>query len=39
MDELIEDHVREHVAHPALSEEARAEGAEELIAAIRRYAK
>ncbi|MFN3521963.1 MAG: metal/formaldehyde-sensitive transcriptional repressor [Phenylobacterium sp.] len=39
MDELIEDHVREHVAKPGLSEEARAEGAEELIAAIRRYAK
>lgn len=39
MDELIEEHVREHVAHPGLSEAARAEGAEELIAAIRRYAK
>ena len=39
MDELIEDHVHEHVAHPALSEEARAAGAEELIAAIRRYAR
>jgi DNA-binding FrmR family transcriptional regulator len=39
MDELIEDHVREHVAHPQLSASARAEGAEELIAAIRRYAK
>jgi FrmR/RcnR family transcriptional regulator, repressor of frmRAB operon len=39
MDELIEDHVREHVAHPKLSASARAEGTEELIAAIRRYAK
>ena len=39
MDELIEDHVREHVAHPGLSDEARADGAEELVAAIRRYAK
>lgn len=39
MDGLIEDHVREHVAHPGLSADERAEGAEELIAAIRRYAK
>jgi DNA-binding FrmR family transcriptional regulator len=39
MDELIEDHVREHVAHPKLSADERAAGAEELIAAIRRYAK
>lgn len=39
MDELIEDHVREHVAHPGLSDEARSRGAEELVAAIRRYAK
>ena len=28
MDELIEDHVREHVAHPKLSAAARAEGAD-----------
>ena len=39
LDELIEDHVREHVAHPDLSPDERAEGAEDLIAAIRRYAK
>jgi len=39
MDELIEDHVREHVAKPDLTHEARAAGAEELIAAVRRYAK
>lgn len=39
MDELIEDHVREHVAHPDLDAAERAAGAEELIAAIRRYAK
>ena len=39
MDELIEDHVREHVARPGLSAADRATGAEELIAAIRRYAK
>lgn len=39
MDEIIEDHVREHVAHPGLDDDARATGAEELLAAIRRYAK
>ena len=39
MDELVEDHLREHVAHPDLSPAARAAGADELIAAIRRYSK
>ena len=39
MDELVEDHVREHVARPDLSDAQRAAGAEELIAAVRRYAK
>lgn len=39
MDELIADHVREHVARPDLSDAVRAEGADELIAAIRRYGK
>lgn len=39
LDELVEEHIREHVAHPGLDDAARAEGAEELIAAIRRYAK
>lgn len=39
MDELIEDHVREHVARPGLSDHSRAEAAEELIAVVRRYAK
>jgi DNA-binding FrmR family transcriptional regulator len=39
MDELIEDHVREHLARPGLSDEMRAEAADELIAAVRRYAK
>lgn len=39
MDEIIESHVREHVAHPDLAPEDRAAGAKELIAAIRRYAK
>jgi len=39
LDELIEDHLREHVARPGLSDEARTAGAEELIAAVRRYSK
>jgi len=39
MDEIIEDHLLEHVAHPELDDAARAKGAEELIAVIRRYAK
>ena len=39
MDELVEDHVREHVARPDLSDAERAAGAEELIAAVRRYAR
>ena len=38
MNELIEDHLREHVAAPGLDDEARAAGAEELLAVIRRYA-
>jgi Uncharacterized protein conserved in bacteria len=39
MDELLEAHLREHVAAPELDADARQQGAEELIAAIRRYAK
>ena len=39
MDEIIEDHAREHVANPALSDEERNKGVEELIEAIRRYSK
>lgn len=39
MDELIEDHVREHVARPGLGQAERAEAADELIAVIRRYGK
>jgi DNA-binding FrmR family transcriptional regulator len=38
-EQLIEEHVREHVAKPGLSQEQRAEGAEELIEAVRRYSK
>jgi DNA-binding FrmR family transcriptional regulator len=39
MDKIIEAHVREHVAGPDLRDDERAAGAEELIAAIRRYSK
>ena len=39
MDEIIEDHAREHVANPALSEHERNKGVEELLEAIRRYSK
>lgn len=39
LDQIVEAHVREHVAKPGLSETERAQGAEELIAAIRRYGK
>ncbi|WP_075790587.1 metal/formaldehyde-sensitive transcriptional repressor [Massilia putida] len=39
MAEVIEDHVREHVAASDLSEAARAEGASELLDVIRAYLK
>ncbi|OJY71056.1 MAG: transcriptional regulator [Sphingobium sp. 66-54] len=39
MDELVEEHVREHVARPGLTDAQRAQGADELVAAIRRYSK
>lgn len=39
MDEIVEDHVREHVARPGLGDDERTAGAEELIAVIRRYVK
>ncbi|MDE0948260.1 MULTISPECIES: metal/formaldehyde-sensitive transcriptional repressor [Sphingobium] len=39
MEELIEQHMREHVACPGLSDEARAAAAEEMLALIRRYGK
>lgn len=39
MDELVEDHMQEHVLRPGLTDDERARGAEELLAAIRRYAK
>ncbi|MBP1807021.1 metal/formaldehyde-sensitive transcriptional repressor [Rubellimicrobium aerolatum] len=39
MDELIEDHLREHVARPGLADAERARAADELAAIIRRYGK
>lgn len=39
MDELIEAHAREHVARPGLTDEQRQQGLEEVLEAIRRYAK
>lgn len=39
LDQIIEEHIREHVARPDLDAEARRIGADELIAAVRRYAK
>lgn len=39
MDEIIEDHAREHVANPSLSDEERSKGVGELLEAIRRYSK
>jgi len=39
MDELIEAHAREHVARPGLTDSERSQGLEEVLEAIRRYAK
>jgi FrmR/RcnR family transcriptional regulator, repressor of frmRAB operon len=39
MEEILETHLREHVAAPDLTPAARAHGADEVLAAIRRYAK
>lgn len=39
MDGLIEEHMREHVVHADLTHEERLQGAEELLSAMRRYAK
>ncbi|MBB5714861.1 metal/formaldehyde-sensitive transcriptional repressor [Sphingomonas aerophila] len=39
MDEIIADHVEAQVARPGLTDEERAEGADELLAVIRRYSK
>jgi len=39
LDEIIVDHLEQHVALPGLSDAERAAGAAELMAVIRRYAK
>jgi DNA-binding FrmR family transcriptional regulator len=39
MEEILEAHLREHVAAPDLEPAARVQGAEDVLAAIRRYAK
>lgn len=39
MDELLADHLRAHVVEPNLSDRERTQGADELLAAIRRYAR
>ena len=39
LEELVEDHLRHHVAHPELSDADRRDGADELIAIIRRYSR
>lgn len=39
MDELVEDHLRAHVAAPDLTPEERAQGADELAVVLRRYVR
>jgi len=39
MDEVLEAHLIQHVAAPGLTDAARAQGAQEVLAAIRRYGK
>lgn len=39
MDEILQEHLREHVAHPDLTDAERASGAKALIDAMRRYSK
>ena len=39
LDEIIADHLHEHVAAPNLDDETRAAGAADLLAVIRRYSK
>jgi DNA-binding FrmR family transcriptional regulator len=39
LDEIVVDHLDEHVAKPGLTDEERAKGAEELMTVIRRYVK
>ncbi len=39
LDEIVVDHLEEHVAKPGLTDVERAEGAEDLMTVIRRYVK
>lgn len=39
LDEIVVDHLEDHVAKPGLSDAERAKGAEELMTVIRRYVK
>jgi DNA-binding FrmR family transcriptional regulator len=39
MAEVIEDHIREHVANPSIQDEERAKGADDLVDVIRTYLK
>lgn len=39
LDEIIAEHLEAHVSRAGLTDEERAEGAEELLAVIRRYSK
>ncbi|CAH2807120.1 MAG: RcnR-like protein clustered with cobalt-zinc-cadmium resistance protein CzcD [uncultured Paraburkholderia sp.] len=39
LDQIIDAHAREHVAHPGLSDKERAQGVEALLEVIRRYTK
>ena len=38
MDEVISDHIHQHLAQPGIGNKKRAKAADEIIAAIRRYA-
>jgi DNA-binding FrmR family transcriptional regulator len=39
MEQILEAHAREHVAHPDLTDAERQAGLDELLAAVRRYTK
>lgn len=39
LDEIIAEHLEAHVSGPGLTDQERAEGADELLAVIRRYSK
>jgi DNA-binding FrmR family transcriptional regulator len=39
LDEILAEHLEAHVVRPGLTDEERAQGADELLAAIRRYSK